>query len=81
MRYKIWNYFQEKYQHEPLSKIELPIGVFRKFYSTTISTLEAISNVYEIKEVVWSCDSNKAIGYDGFNMMFVKEYGEQWERT
>lgn len=30
----------------------------------------------EIKKVVWDCDSNKVLGYDGFNMVFVKN---MWE--
>lgn len=27
----------------------------------------------EIKQNVWSCDPDRALGYDGFNIIFVKE--------
>lgn len=30
----------------------------------------------EIKRVVWSCESTRAPGYDGFNLHFVKK---MWE--
>lgn len=26
----------------------------------------------EMKKKVWSCDSSKVLGYDGFNMGFIK---------
>lgn len=52
VRHEVRNYFHKKYMQEQLPKIELPMGVFKQFYDTTISTLEEIPNAREIKEAV-----------------------------
>lgn len=73
VRIEIRKFFQNKYAQEPLPEIELPMGVFKQFSTTTISTLEEILNSLEIKEAIWSCDPDIAQGYDSFNMKFIKE--------
>lgn len=35
--------------------------------------IEEIPSDLEIKHDVWSCATNRALGYDGFNMRFIKE--------
>lgn len=35
--------------------------------------MEIIPIKKEVLGVVWCCDSSKALGYDGFNIKFIKE--------
>lgn len=49
------------------------MGVFKQFSSQTVVSLEKMPDREEIREAIWSCDSNKAPGYDGFILRFIKE--------
>ena len=38
--------------------------------------LEAIISEMEIKEAIWSCGNDRALGPDGFSFQFIKQYWE-----
>lgn len=48
------------------------MGVFKRFNNATSLSLDETPNVEEIKKAVWSCYPNKALGYDGFNIRYIK---------
>ncbi|KAK8327880.1 hypothetical protein V6Z11_A11G212100 [Gossypium hirsutum] len=54
-----------------LEEVELDLELnFKRLRDIDIASLEKPFSMKEIKEVVWSCDENKAPGPDGFNLCF-----------
>lgn len=51
--------------------ITLPICSFKQSHPSLIPTLESIPSDEEIWEAIKSCDPDKALGYDGFNLRFL----------
>ncbi|GKV06521.1 hypothetical protein SLEP1_g18404 [Rubroshorea leprosula] len=62
---------EEEWNHPVLDGIE-----FKKISAEEGSMLEAPFKEEEVKQAVWSCESSKAPGPDGFNFKFIKE---MWE--
>ncbi|MED6182825.1 hypothetical protein PIB30_032391 [Stylosanthes scabra] len=48
-------------------------GMMPKIAEYEAVGLEEIPNDREIKEAVWSCNSTKASGPEGYNMAFIKK--------
>ncbi|GKV23685.1 hypothetical protein SLEP1_g33387 [Rubroshorea leprosula] len=59
---------EEEWQRPVLNGIE-----FKKILAEEGSMLEAPFKEEEVKQAVWSCESSKAPGLDGFNFKFIKE--------
>lgn len=69
----IVEYFKDSFTQKPLPEIELEFGVFKQLSLEIVTQLEMLPTEEEIKLVVWSCDPQKALGYDGFNLKFIRE--------
>lgn len=73
LKMEIREYYKNNYQQAHLPFISLPHGAFKKIGRDVLAHLDMLLDDTKIKEDVWSCDSLKAPGYNGFNMKFVKE--------
>lgn len=68
----IRDHFVVSFTHEQFPNIQLPPGTFKQNPTVVANQLETIPCAVEITRAVWSCDPSKALGYDGFNIKFVK---------
>lgn len=66
------NKFHEKWVNIPNFQSDL----FRKLSPSDAEFIEALISIAEIKNAIWSCGSEKALGSDGFTMKFFKKYWE-----
>ncbi|GKV17381.1 hypothetical protein SLEP1_g27896 [Rubroshorea leprosula] len=69
-------HFESLFQEEEWNRPVLDGIEFKKISTEEGSMLEAPFKEEEVKQAVWSCDSSKAPGPDGFNFKFIKE---MWE--
>ncbi|GKV38004.1 hypothetical protein SLEP1_g45962 [Rubroshorea leprosula] len=72
----IMEYFQKLFTDDGWSRPTLQGLTFRTISDNDRSMLTQPFTEEEVKEVVWTCDSTKAPGPDGFNFGFLKA---QWE--
>lgn len=73
IRIGIRSQMESNFKQLDLPNIFLPHNAFKSFSPSSVQMLEAIPSDSEIKDAAWSCDSDKASGYDGFNMFFIKK--------
>ena len=67
------NFYKELYKKEKLPIFKLPEGLLPRLQHGQPDLLEATLSMEEIKTAVWSCESSKSPGYDGYNINFIKK--------
>ena len=70
---EVVNHFKGLYEDKPTVKVELKDIGLAKLPRETKDHIERPVTPEEVKIAVWSCDSKKAPGYDGFNFGFIKK--------
>lgn len=71
-----------KYFYEGRPKDEVPSILTWNidFQSLTLEeNINVIEKDEEIKDWEWNCDSNKTLGSNGFNFMFIIFFGKAWK--
>lgn len=74
VRLEVKNYFQALYSDALWERPTLDGINFKCLSSEDNSFLAAPFSLDEIKQAVWSCDSDKSPGPDGFNFTFLKKF-------
>ncbi|GKU98541.1 hypothetical protein SLEP1_g11532 [Rubroshorea leprosula] len=73
MKDGVANYFETLFKEDVWQRPVLDGVEFKKISDEERAMLEAPFSEEEVRRVVWSCESTKAPGPDGFNFKFVKE--------
>lgn len=76
IRKEISKYFKKMYKEVKILEVSLFINLLFIFLMEYVDSIEFVSNYEEVKVVVWVCDFSKFLGYDGFNMNFIRS---NWE--
>ncbi|KAH1121318.1 hypothetical protein J1N35_004478 [Gossypium stocksii] len=80
LKEKMVDYFKEHFSC-PLRKWKMDMVLnFKRLNEAGAWKLEVPFSMEEIKEVVWSCDENKAPCLNGFNLCFFRKYWEVVKR-
>lgn len=69
---EIKDHFVNRFKEPWGLRLELGGVKFKRLSSANCALLEEHFSVEEIKETVWSCEGDKSLGPDGFNMFFSK---------
>ncbi|KAH1073758.1 hypothetical protein J1N35_026086 [Gossypium stocksii] len=73
LKEKLVNYFSDHFNC-PLRNWKMDFALnFKRLNDSEASNLELLFSMEEIKEAMWSCDENKALGPDGFNICFFRK--------
>ncbi|GKV41384.1 hypothetical protein SLEP1_g48927 [Rubroshorea leprosula] len=73
MKDGVANYFETLFKEDVWQRPVLDGVDFKKISHEEKAMLEAPFSEEEVRQAVWSCESTKAPGPDGFNFKFVKE--------
>ncbi|GLU23474.1 hypothetical protein SLE2022_394740 [Rubroshorea leprosula] len=73
MKDGVANYFETLFKEDVWQRPVLDGVEFKKISDEERAMLEAPFSEEEVRQAVWSCESTKAPGPDGFNFKFVKE--------
>ncbi|GKV25499.1 hypothetical protein SLEP1_g34934 [Rubroshorea leprosula] len=73
MKDGVANYFETLFKEDVWQRPVLDGIEFKKIPDEEKAMLEAPFSEEEVRQAVWSCESTKAPGPDGFNFKFVKE--------
>ncbi|GJV49898.1 hypothetical protein Tco_1440110 [Tanacetum coccineum] len=68
------NFYKDKFQAHDSQVVYPPLSHFTGLGPLDRHALEIQVSIEEIKTAIWDCDSNKALGPDGFSFAFVKKY-------
>lgn len=70
----IFSFYQEKFQERWASRPKFSSSKFSSIDPTTRDSLESPFTIEEIKEAIWACGNEKALGPDGYTFKFIKRY-------
>ena len=70
------SFFKNLYSQLDVPDISLPQNFLPRISTEEARILERRPTPEEVKDAVWSCESSKSPGYDGFNFKFIKN---MWE--
>ena len=71
---EILQFYKNLYSQADVPRIRLPRGFLPQINEEQAVVLERIPTKEEIKRAVFMCDSSKAVGYDGYNLNFIKKF-------
>ena len=69
---KVIEFFEARFVGEPETLVRLDNVQFNTIFDEDNELLVGTVSEEEVKNVVWSCDSSKSPGSDGFNFSFIK---------
>ncbi|XP_015965353.1 uncharacterized protein LOC107489093 [Arachis duranensis] len=68
----IREFYKDLYHQEDSPIMRFRDGLVVQIGEEDAMALEVMPSAEEIREAVWDCESSKALGYDGYNMNFIK---------
>ncbi|XP_016168047.1 uncharacterized protein LOC107610511 [Arachis ipaensis] len=72
----IIDFYRELYRQKYAPRIRIRDGLVKQIDEEEAAELEAMPPPEKIRQAVWDCESNKVLGSDGYNMNFIKYWGE-----
>ena len=73
IKIEVKRFFKELYRQKNGPIISFDDSLINKLTIEESTSLEAIPSIEEVKETVWSCETSKVPGFDGFNMNFIRK--------
>ena len=76
LKAEIINFFAQRFSQDPLPAFDFELGNHPKLSAEQARSLEIYPSREEVKNAVWACGIDKALGFDGYNFRFIRE---MWE--
>lgn len=73
LKKEVKSYIRDHFKNDNLPRMELPRDKMRKITREAALELERPVTLKEIRDAVWNCGIDKALGLDGFNFKFFRE--------